>query len=178
MADHEVDLSAPDRDALKVLVNEYAESDGPVKSSQLADVLDRSEGSIKNQMRGLASLGLVESITGPKGGYEPTDLAFHILGRDPEKETEEVILAGNYDRVDVTIESITLSNVHHPTECRARVQLQQLLDDVGVGDPIVLGPTPEFDLVILGEVTDVLGSGEALLIDVVRMEAPFEGSSR
>jgi predicted transcriptional regulator len=174
MDDPDVDLSPPDRDALKVLVNEYADADSPIKSARLAAVLDRSEGSIKNQMRGLASLGLVESITGPKGGYEPTELAYRVLGRDPESETEEVILAGNYDRIDVTIESITLSNVHHPTECRARVQFQQLLEDVGVGDPIVLGPTPEFDLVILGEVTDVLGSGEELLIDVARMEAPFE----
>ncbi|MFB6200722.1 MAG: TrmB family transcriptional regulator [Halorhabdus sp.] len=174
MDDPAVDLSPPDRNALTVLINEYSESDGPVKSTRLAERIDRTEGSMKNQMRKLGSLGLVDSVPGPQGGYEPTDLAFRVIGREQGDEQEDVVLAQNYTRLDVTVDGITLTNVHHPTECRARIHFQQLLEDIETGDPIVVGPTPQFDLVVLGEVTDVLGAGDEIIVDVVEMQAPFE----
>ncbi|WP_135664339.1 Rrf2 family transcriptional regulator [Halorhabdus rudnickae] len=174
MDDAPVDLSPPDRNALTVLVNEYDEVEGPVKSTRLAERVDRTEGSVKNQMRKLGSLGLVESVPGPQGGYEPTELAFRVLDRKPGDDQENVVLAQNFQRLDVTVDGITLTNVHHPTECRARIHFQQLLADVEIGDPIVVGPTPEYDLVVLGEVTDILGTGDELMVDVGEMQAPFE----
>lgn len=174
MDDPTVDLSSSDRKALTALINEYVDTETPVKSTRLADLIDRTGGSMQNQMRKLSSLGLVESIPGPNGGYEPTEMAFRALGRDPDVDRQEMILAGNYDRIDVTIDEITLTNVHHPTECRARVHFQQMLENIDVGDPIVLGPTPRFDLVVLGEVLEVLGNGEELLVEVSELEAPFE----
>jgi len=169
-----VDLSSPDRDALTVLVNEYVESEQPVKSMRLAERVDRTEGSVKNQMRKLGSLGLVDSVPGPQGGYEPTDLAFQVLDRDRGDDREDVVLAQDFQRLDVTVDAITLTNVHHPTECRARIHFQQLLEDIEVGDPIVVGPTPEYDLVVLGEVTDILGAGDEIMVDIGEMQAPFE----
>jgi len=174
MDDTRVDLSPSDRNALTVLINEYADTETPIKSGRLAELTDRAGGSVQNQMRKLSSLGLVESVPGPQGGYEPTEQAYFALGRDPSGESEEMILAGNYDRIDVTIDEITLTNVHHPTECRARVHFQQLLEDIDIGDPIVLGPTPRYDLVVLGEVLEVLGNGEELLVEVSELKAPFE----
>ena len=174
MADPPVDLSPPDRNALTVLVNEYADSDGPVKSTVLADRVDRTEGSMKNQMRKLGSLGLVDSVPGPQGGYEPTDLAFQILDREQGDDQENVVLAQNFTRLDVTVDGITLTNVYHPEECRARIHFQQLLEDIEIGDPIAVGPTPEYGLVVLGEVTDILGSGDEIMVDIGEMQAPFE----
>ncbi|WP_136690096.1 Rrf2 family transcriptional regulator [Halorhabdus amylolytica] len=173
MDDTPFDLSPPDRNALTVLVNEYGETEEPVKSKRLAERIDRTEGSLKNQMRKLGSLGLVDSVPGPRGGYEPTEMAFRVLDRDRDDDQEDVVLAQNFQRLDVTVDGITLTNVHHPTECRARIHFQQLLEDIEVGDPIVVGPTPEFDLVVLGEVTDVLGAGDEILLDVGEMQAPF-----
>lgn len=173
MADPPVDLSPPDRNALTVLLNKYDETGEPVKSSRLADRINRTEGSTKNQMRKLGSLGLVDSVPGPQGGYEPTELAYRALDRKPG-EREDVVLAQNYERLDVTVDGITLTNVHHPSECRARIHFQQILADIDIGDPIVVGPTPEFGLVILGEVTDVLGASDEILVEIGEMEAPFE----
>jgi predicted transcriptional regulator len=68
-------------------------------------------------------------------------------------------------------------NVHHPTECRAWVGFETSIPELGVGDPVVVGPTPKTDLVVVGEVYATTETDDRLLIDVVRMEAPMVDES-
>jgi len=173
MDSNTLDLSPPHQSALTTLVNEYSESDSPVKSARIAEKVNRTEGSVKNQMRKLSALGLVDSVPGPRGGYQPTEKAFQALERDQDADGEKVVVAQNYERVDVTVDEITLTNVHHPTDCRARVHFQDILEEIDIGDALAVGPTPEFDLVVVGEVLEILGTGDEVILEIGKMEAPF-----
>ena len=174
MDSNTLDLSPPHQNALTALVNEYSETESPVKSAHIAAQVNRTEGSVKNQMRKLSALGLVDSVPGPQGGYEPTERAFHALEREQDADGEKVVVAQNYERVDVTVDEITLTNVLHPTDCRARVHFQDILEGIEIGDALAVGPTPEFDLVVVGEVAEILGTGDEVILDIGKMEAPFE----
>lgn len=173
MDSNTLDLSPPHQTTLTALVNEYSESDSPVKSARIAEQVNRTEGSVKNQMRKLSALGLVDSVPGPRGGYQPTEKAFQALEREQDAAGEKVVVAQNYDRVDVTVDEITLTNVHHPSDCRARVHFQDILEGIDIGDALAVGPTPDFDLVVVGEVLEILGTGDEVILEIGKMEAPF-----
>jgi len=171
------DLSESQRQILRVLANLYQETGEPVAARLLADDLDRNPGTIRNKMPELMALGVVESVAGPTGGYEPTEAGFAVLDRDPDTEREDITVAQGFDRLDVPVERIRLVNVHHPTECRAWVSFETALPELGVGDPVVVGPTPKNDLVVVGEVYATTETDDRLLVDVVRMEAPMVDDS-
>jgi predicted transcriptional regulator len=168
----DIDLSPTQTQLVTALINEHETTEGPVTSGQVADVLDRSAGTVQNQLTTLQSVGLVESVQGPTGGYEPTATAFAVIGRDQRADAETVTVSQEFDRIDATVEEIDLTNVHHPTECTAHVSLQGSIEGIAVGDPVVVGPTPSADLVVAGEVTAVSETGDELVLAVRRMDAP------
>ena len=174
MAPTDLDLSTTQVQLLTTLLNEHETADGTVTSAQVADVLDRSAGTVQNQLTNLQAIGLVESVQGPTGGYEPTATAYDALGREPIDDAETVTVSQAFERVDATIEEIDLTNVHHPTECTAHVSFQQSLPAIEAGDPIVVGPTPSSKLVVAGEVIGVTETADEVVLDVRRMEAPLE----
>ncbi|ACV47295.1 MULTISPECIES: HTH domain-containing protein [Halomicrobium] len=169
---NDIDLSPTQTQLVTTLINEHETADGPVTSGQVAEILDRSSGTVQNQLTTLQSIGLVESVQGPTGGYEPTPAAFAAIGREPMDDAETVTVSQAFDRIDATVEEIDLTNVHHPTECTAHVSLQGTLDSIEVGDPVVVGPTPSADLVVAGEVTAVSETADELVLAVRRMDAP------
>jgi predicted transcriptional regulator len=121
----------------------------------------------------LKSLGLVEGVPGPRGGYEPTDRAVALLDRDPDADREPVTVTQEFDRVDATVENIPLTNVNHPSVCRAWIDFQTPLPDLSVGDPIIVGPTAKTALVIAGEVHSTNDTGNRVSLSVSHMEAPL-----
>lgn len=167
-----LELSASQRQTLTALVNGYQQSERPVKGDRIAELVDRTPGTVRNQMQHLKSLGLVEGVPGPKGGYEPTEAAFEVLGREDLEERATVTLSGEYERVDVTVSEIDFPNVNHPEECTARVRFQASARHVEVGDPVVVGPTPRADLVVGGRVQAVNDTADEVLLDVSVLEAP------
>lgn len=168
-----VDLSGSQRRIVTVLVNEYQASGDPVKGSRIADVIDQRPTTVRNTMQGLKSLNLVEGVPGPAGGYRPTDAAFDILQREDLDERASVTLSRDFERVDVTVDRIRFPNVFHPTECTAHVHFQGSVEQVSVGDPIVVGPTPRSHLVVAGEVEAINDTADEILVDVASMEAPL-----
>jgi len=166
------DLSESQRQILRVLANLYQERGEPVAARLIAADLDRNPGTIRNKMPELMAVGVVESVAGPTGGYEPTEAGFAMLDRDPDTEREDITVAQGFDRLDVPVQRIRLVNVHHPTESRAWVSFETSVPGIGVGDPVVVGPTPKTDLVVAGEVHATTGTDDRLLLDVARMEAP------
>lgn len=166
-------LSTSQEQILTTLVNEHQQSDGPVKASQIATVLDRTPGGVRNAMQGLKLLDLVEGVPGPAGGYEPTEHAFTVLERDGLENRETVTVARDYERIDVTVDEIDLTNVGHPSECNAHVHFQQSEPDIEVGDPVIIGPTPLSELAVVGRVGAVNDTADEILVEVARMEAPL-----
>ncbi len=168
-----VELSDSQRQTLTALVNKHQQSDGPVKGNSVAEVVDRSPGTIRNQMQGLKTLELVEGIPGPQGGYRPTENAFEALDREDLDERATVTLSRDHERIDATVDEIKLTNVYHPDECKAHVHFQQSARRVEVGDPVAIGPTPLSNLAIVGEVEAVNDTADEVLVAVSVMEAPL-----
>lgn len=158
---------------LVTLVNKYQESSDPITAETLATALDRDSGTLRNQMQSLKSLQLVEGIPGPRGGYTPTEAAFEVLDRAKFDEAETVVLAQRYDRLDMTVDTIDFTNVHHPDLCRAQVRFQQSIQDVTKGDEVIIGPTPVSNLALAGTIVDSDTTTNTLIVDIVQLEAPL-----
>jgi len=168
----QVELSNSQRQIVTTLVNKYQQSEEPVKAEAIADAIDRSAGSVRNQMQSLKALDVVAGVPGPAGGYEPTETAFAALGRDDLEEHETVTLSQDFDRVSVTVGRIRFPNVFDAETARAHVYFQQSVPDVDVGDSIAVGPTPLSHLVVAGTVEAVDDAANEVLLDVAVVEAP------
>ncbi|MFB6152602.1 MAG: TrmB family transcriptional regulator [Haloarculaceae archaeon] len=174
MDEDSLDLPDTQRRIVTALVNAYQKQESPVKAAEIADATNRNPGTIRNSMGQIRSLGLAESKAGPFGGYVPTEEAFQLLGRDPLADRERTTVARDFQRITVAVERVEFTNVHHPTECRAWVTFQTPLPDLDVGDPVVVGPTPETRLGIAGEVHTVAEPGDRLLLSITRLDAPLD----
>ncbi|WP_459191112.1 TrmB family transcriptional regulator [Halosimplex sp. J119] len=174
MGARSLDLRKIQRRLLTVLLNEYQQQESPVKANELAEVMNRNTGTIRNKMPQLTSLGLVEGVQGPGGGYEPTEKAFEALDRDPNADREAVRVTHEFDRIDATVENISFTNVNHPTDCRAWIEFQTALPQLEVDDPVIIGPTAEMRLVVAGTIHSLHDRGSRISLDVRKMEAPLE----
>ena len=170
----QIDLTTSQEQTLTALVNHHRPGDGPVKAQTVADAVDRSLGTIQNQMQRLSQLGVVDGVSGPAGGYEPTDLAYQALDREPLDETEAVTVAHDYDRLDVTVDQIRFTSVHHPDSCRVELHLQQSVGDFSVGQAVAAGPTPLSSLVVAGTIEAIDDTTNTLILDVAQLKAPVE----
>ena len=74
-----MDLSLIQKDILITLITLYHQHSHPIKGEEIADVIKRNPGTVRNQMQALKAIGLVDGIPGPKGGYNPTSLAYKEL---------------------------------------------------------------------------------------------------
>lgn len=173
----DIELTPSQEQSLTALVNLHDPEAGPVKAKAVADEVDRSLGTIQNQMQRLSQFGVVEGVSGPAGGYEPTDLAYQTLGREPLDETAGMTLAHDFERLDVTVDRITFKSVHHPENCRAEVHLQQSIDGFSVSQAVAVGPTPQAGLVVAGTIEAIEDTANTLILDVAELEAPVEPPS-
>ncbi|MCE5214814.1 MAG: Rrf2 family transcriptional regulator, partial [Methanobacterium sp.] len=83
-------LTSVQKEILQSLINLYRKSEGKsIKGEEIAEMMNRNPGTIRNQMQSLRSLGLVKGVPGPRGGYKPTIEAYHNLNiSDVNKETQ------------------------------------------------------------------------------------------
>ena len=170
----DIELTSSQTQSLTALVNQYSPGDGPVKAQLIADDVDRSLGTIQNQMQRLAQLGVVEGVSGPAGGYKPTEMAYDALGRESLDETESLTVAHEYERIDVTIDRMTFKSVHHPDSCRVELHLQQPVATFSTGQAVAAGPTPLSGLVVAGTIEAIDDTNNTLILDVAQLEAPVD----
>lgn len=170
----QLDLTTSQEQSLTALVNQHRPGEGPVKAQSVADAVDRSLGTVQNQMQQLSQFGVVEGVSGPAGGYKPTELAYEALGREPLDESEELTVAHDYDRLDITIDRISFKSVHHPESCRVELHLRQSVGEFEVGQAVAAGPTPSSGLVVAGTVEAIDDTKNTLILDVAQLEAPVE----
>jgi len=166
-----IELTSNQRHTLTVLINQYQADDEPIPAKEIAAEVGREPRTIRNQMSSLKTLGLVESVAGPAGGYEPTETAYDLLDREAIENPETVVLAREFNRVDAIVDEINFPNVHNPESCRALIRFQQSVSDLEEGDAIAIGAMADAELLIAGEIEVIEPTRNQIILEVTRIEA-------
>ena len=139
---------------MTALINIYRKEDRAVKGEEIAGLIDRNPGTVRNQMQSLKALNLVEGVPGPKGGYKATGSAYEALSLDVAGDEAVVPISKNGVVVDgATASEIVFNKVMFSHECEGTVRVLGNVKDFNVGDEIRIGPTPLNKLYIRGAVT-------------------------
>jgi predicted transcriptional regulator len=173
-----IELTPSQKTILQELINLHKESESAVKGEDIADEVNRNPGTIRNQMQSLKALQLVEGVPGPKGGYKPTGTAYDALQIQDMDQAADVPLYHNGELIDeANVEQIDLTSVHHPEECRAKINMRGSLSRFTEGDKVTVGPTPLSKLQIIGTLEGKDDTDNALILTIDDMQAPVEEPS-
>ena len=159
-------LTSVQKEILQSLINLYRNADGmSIKGEEIAEIMNRNPGTIRNQMQSLRSLGLVKGVPGPRGGYKPTIEAYHTLNiQDTDKETFPFYKKGELLK-DITVAKIEFTSIPHPGECEAAIKAVGNIKTLDLGDKIRVGPTPVNKLVVDGVIVGRDDMDNILLLD-------------
>jgi len=165
-----MDLSLIQKDILITLITLYHQKSHSIKGEEIADMIQRNPGTVRNQMQSLKAIGLVDGVPGPKGGYVPTGLAYNELNLN--------VTEGDYD-VPISRDGVVVKGAHvqeidfttlcHPDICHAVIKLVGSAKIFEIGDQITIGPTPVNKLLIRGEVFGKDETKQSLLIATSEM---------
>ena len=148
-----MELTSVQKEILSTLISLYRRKPRSIRGEEIAEILGRNPGTIRNQMQSLKALQLVEGVPGPKGGYKATSAAYRELELDTMTEEAHVVLIKNNAEVpDVLIEEIDFTTVAHPDVCSAAIKIIGNIREFDIGDILKLGPTPVNNLTIRGTV--------------------------
>lgn len=165
-----MDLSLIQKDILITLITLYHQHSHSIKGEEIAEVIHRNPGTVRNQMQALRSIGLVDGVPGPKGGYIPTTLAYKELNLNVADGDYDVGISRNGEIVHgVKVTEIDFTTLCHPDVCHAVIKLIGSAKLFEIGDQITIGPTPVNKLVIKGEVFGKDESDQSLLIATTEM---------
>ena len=148
-----MDLTPIQKEILTALINLYRTKKHAIKGEDIAEVIERNPGTVRNQMQSLKALGLVEGVPGPKGGYKATGDTYRALSLSDMDKEMNVPIRRNDELIDnATAAEISFTTVRHPDLCNATVHIIGDIRKFEVGDNLVIGPTPVNKLVIRGSV--------------------------
>lgn len=160
-------LTSVQKEILQSLINLYQSSNGKsIKGEDIADVMNRNPGTIRNQMQSLRSLGLVKGVPGPHGGYKPTVEAYHSLNISVSDKDFQVPIYKNGELLSgVTVARIEFTSVPQPTGCEAAIKVLGNIKSLNLGDIIRVGPTPVNNLGVMGKIVGRDDMDNILLVD-------------
>ncbi|HJK78236.1 MAG TPA: CBS domain-containing protein [Methanocorpusculum sp.] len=165
-----MDLSLIQKDILITLISLYHQYSHPIKGEDIADIIRRNPGTVRNQMQALKALGLVDGVPGPKGGYHPTSRAYSELNVTADDSESEVAILRNGEMIDgVRVNEIDFTTLTHADLCHALIKVIGNVRIFDVGDKVTIGPTPVNKLLIKGEVFGKDEINSALLISTSEM---------
>ena len=166
-------LTSVQKEILQSLINLYRNSEGrSVKGEEIAELMKRNPGTIRNQMQSLRSLGLVKGVPGPRGGYKPTIKAYHTLNiQDTDKNTQVPIYKSGELVKDITVAKIEFTSIPHPGECEAAIKAVGNIKTLDLGDKIRVGPTPVNKLVVDGVVVGRDDMDNIILLDTTAIRS-------
>lgn len=148
-----MELTPVQRDILTALINIHRVEGRAVKGEEIAELIDRNPGTIRNQMQSLKALNLVEGVPGPKGGYRATGAAYEALNIDATGDVVVVPVIRNGVLVEgATASEIVFNKVMHSNQCDGVIRIIGNIRDFNIGDEIEVGPTPVNKLYIRGTV--------------------------
>ena len=165
-----MDLTTVQRDILTALINIHRVEGRAVKGEEIAELIDRNPGTIRNQMQSLKALNLVEGVPGPKGGYKATGAAYEALNIETTGDVVTVPVVRNGVIVEGTTASeIVFNKVMHSQQCDGVVRIIGNIRDFNVGDEIEVGPTPVNKLYLRGTVTGRDDTMSRLILHISEM---------
>lgn len=148
-----VELTPIQKDILIALINLQREKDRAVKGEEIAELISRNPGTVRNQMQSLKVLGLVEGVPGPKGGYKATGEAYEALSITAMEKEANVPIYRNDKLVDgATVAEISFTTVRHPDLCHGMIRVLGNIKGFEQGDLVQMGPTPVNKLIVRGEI--------------------------
>ncbi len=170
MSDRIMELTPVQRDILTALINIHRVEGRAVKGEEIAELIDRNPGTIRNQMQSLKALNLVEGVPGPKGGYRATGAAYEALNIDATGDVVEVPVIRNGVLVEgATASEIVFNKVMHSQQCDGVIRIIGNIRDFNIGDEIEVGPTPVNKLYIRGTVTGRDDTMSRLIVHIAEM---------
>ena len=166
-------LTSVQKEILQSLINLYRKSKGKsIKGEEIAELMSRNPGTIRNQMQSLRSLGLVKGVPGPRGGYKPTIEAYHTLNiSSVDKEALVPIYKSGKKVGDLTVAKIEFTSIPHPGECEAAIKVIGNIKQLDLGDRIKVGPTPVNKLIVNGMVVGRDDVDNLLLLDTTNIRS-------
>lgn len=166
-------LTSVQKEILQSLINLYQKSKGKsIKGEEIAEIMNRNPGTIRNQMQSLRSLGLVKGVPGPRGGYKPTIEAYHTLNIGSTDKDANVPIFKRGKRVgDLTVARIEFTSIPHPGECEAAIKVIGNIRQLDLGDKVRVGPTPVNKLVVNGVVVGRDDMDSIILLDTTNIRS-------
>ncbi|MBR5008861.1 MAG: CBS domain-containing protein [Methanocorpusculum sp.] len=165
-----MDLSLIQKDILITLISLYHQYSHPIKGEDIAEIIKRNPGTVRNQMQALKVLGLVDGVPGPKGGYHPTARAYGELNiTNDYSESDVPIQKNNCDMDGIKVSEIAFTTLTHADLCHALIKIIGNVRAFEIGDRVTVGPTPVNKLLIKGEVFGKDEINSALLVSTSEM---------
>lgn len=166
-------LTSVQKEILQNLINLYQTSNGKsIKGEDIAEVMNRNPGTIRNQMQSLRSLSLVKGVPGPRGGYKPTIEAYHTLNISVTDNASKVPMFKDGKKLEnVSVAKIEFTSIPHPGECEAAIKVLGNIKDLKLGDMIRVGPTPVNNLGVIGEIVGRDDMDNILLLDTTTIRS-------
>lgn len=157
-------------EALLELYNMYKR---PIKSKEIADKLNMNEGTIRNIMIALKAMNLVDSKTGPYGGFIPSQKAIEFVKSpmivNPVNDIAQIYVNGKPLNIYAT--SIELINIFNPYMSKAVVKVLGNIKLVHPGDNVRIGPTANARVIIEGVVLEDNSLSKELVIVIKKLLA-------
>ncbi|MHC1686890.1 MAG: CBS domain-containing protein [Methanothrix sp.] len=165
-----MELTPVQRDILTALINIHRVEGRAVKGEEIAELIDRNPGTIRNQMQSLKALNLVEGVPGPKGGYRATGEAYEALNIEATGDVVTVPVIRNGVLVEgATASEIVFNKVMHSQQCDGVVRVIGNIRNFDIGDEIEVGPTPVNKLYMRGTVTGRDDTMSRLILHIEEM---------
>jgi predicted transcriptional regulator len=161
-------LTMSQREVLEALIKLYEQKKRLIKSKEIADLIHRDEGTVRNIILSLKSLGLIESKTGPRGGYMPTLKAYEVIRGSMTQIP--VKLRKDGQELDLTITGIEILDILNPEGGRAILRVHGVIRKLlKPGDRVEIGPTPLVGVRIEGTVTHIDPVSSQISVKINRM---------
>ncbi|MDY6964602.1 MAG: CBS domain-containing protein [Halobacteriota archaeon] len=165
-----MELTSIQKEILTALISIFRQTGVAVRGEDIAKIINRNPGTVRNQMQSLKALQLVEGVPGPKGGYRATKNAYEALAIDSMEEEADIPISKNGKTIEgLSVENISLKTLRHPVVCNATIKMVGNIREFNSSDIIEIGPTPVNNLVIRGEVIGRDDTENILLCTILEM---------
>jgi len=165
-----MDLSLIQKDILITLITLYEQKSFPVKGEEIAEIIRRNAGTVRNQMQALKASGLVDGIPGPRGGYHPTTAAFKLLNIAERAGDVVVPISRNGECLsNIRVLEVSFTTLSYADICHGVIRISGSVREFAAGDLVTIGPTPVNKLMISGEVFGKDESEKALIMSIIEM---------
>ena len=165
-----MDLSLIQKEILITLITLYHQHSHAIKGEEIAEVLNRNPGTVRNQMQALKAIGFVDGVPGPKGGYNPTALAYQELNLSKlDQEATVPIIRKGEPVPGMRVTEVDFTTLCHPDLCHAMVKVDGSVKTFEIGEEITIGPTPVNKLIIRGEIFGKDEVRQSILISISEM---------